>query len=114
VFTHIPKVGYVGAVSGEPQPFEDAVLTVDGHSRPMADLPLKGTYRRTAAGAEVDGQDRREWIVPVTWEKGAPRERALWRPGFFANQNSACKLRARFTIDEVSRHFGIDQDSADA
>jgi len=116
VFTHIPKVGYVGVgtVSGEPQPFEDAVLTIDGYSRPMADLPLKGTYRPTPASAEADGQDRREWIVPVTWEQAAPREQALWRPGFFANQNSACKLRARFTIDEVSRHFGIDQDSADA
>ncbi|MFE1854703.1 endonuclease NucS domain-containing protein [Streptomyces sp. NPDC007148] len=115
VFTHIPKVGYVGVgtVSGEPQPFEDAVLTHDGHRRPMAELPLKGTYRPTPAGAEVDGQDRREWIVPVTWEQAAPRERALWRPGFFANQNSACKLRARFTIGEVSRHFGIDQNSTD-
>ena len=36
-----------------------------------------------------------------------PWEKAYWRTGLFANQNSACKLRARFTIDEVSRHFGI-------
>ncbi|MEU3082121.1 MULTISPECIES: hypothetical protein [Streptomyces] len=39
-----------------------------------------------------------------------PRESAFWRTGFFANQNSACKLRARFTIDEVSRHFGVVDD----
>ncbi|MEU6484387.1 hypothetical protein [Streptomyces sp. NPDC046887] len=106
VLTHIPKAGYVGigTVSGEPQPFEDAVLTVDGEPRRMLDLPLEGVYRQpTEASAP---EDRREWVVPVTWERSAPREAALWRPGFFANQNSACKLRARFTIEEVSRHFG--------
>ncbi|MPY58375.1 endonuclease NucS domain-containing protein [Streptomyces spongiae] len=122
VFTHIPKTGYVGVgtVSGEPQPFEGALLTIDGESRRMAELPLKGTYRRggqtqegeTSAGEPADGEDRREWIVPVTWERAVPREKALWRPGFFANQNSACKLRSRFTIEEVSRHFDL-ADSTD-
>jgi hypothetical protein len=110
VFTHIPKAGYVGVgtVSGEPQPFEDAVLTVAGESRRMADLRLKGSYRPHGDPAgEEDGEDRREWVVPVDWEQAVPREGALWRPGFFANQNSACKLRARFTIEEVSRLFGI-------
>ncbi|MEV6402938.1 endonuclease NucS domain-containing protein [Streptomyces bobili] len=111
VFTHIPKVGYVGlgTVSGEPQPFEDAVLSNEGESRRMSDLSLAGTYRRAGDRAESDADDRREWIVPVTWERAVPREEALWRTGFFANQNSACKLRARFTIEEVTRHFGIDQ-----
>ncbi|MEV8022204.1 endonuclease NucS domain-containing protein [Streptomyces sp. NPDC086554] len=118
VFTHIPKSGYVGVgtVSGEPLPFEEAVLDVDGESRRMTDLPLRGSYRDDDADA-VDGagaadgagaEDRREWVVPVTWTKAVPRGQALWRTGFFANQNSACKLRARFTIDGVSRHFGID------
>ncbi|MET7439243.1 endonuclease NucS domain-containing protein [Streptomyces sp. NPDC004082] len=110
IFTHIPKVGYVGVgtVSGEAQPYEDAVLEVDGDSRRMADLPLTGTYRRAGETADPGGEDAREWVVPVTWERAVPREAALWRTGFFANQNSACKLRARFTIEEVSRHFGID------
>jgi hypothetical protein len=56
------------------------------------------------------GGSPREWIVPVTWGHAVPRESAFWRTGFFANQNSACKLRARFTIDEVSRHFGVVDD----
>ncbi|MEV6531617.1 endonuclease NucS domain-containing protein [Streptomyces sp. NPDC051639] len=110
VFTHIPKTGYVGVgtVSGEPQPFEDAVLAVDCESRRMADLRLKGSYRPHGGPADEErGEDRREWVVPVDWERAVPREEALWRTGFFANQNSACKLRARFTIEEVSRLFGI-------
>ncbi|MFI9832727.1 endonuclease NucS domain-containing protein [Streptomyces sp. NPDC051913] len=108
VFTHIPKVGYVGVgtINGEAQPFEDAVLSIDGESRRLADFPLQGTYRHSEE-TSTDQGDPREWIVPVTWERAVPREKALWRTGFFANQNSACKLRARFTIDEVSRHFGI-------
>ncbi|MFF5957430.1 endonuclease NucS domain-containing protein [Streptomyces luteogriseus] len=116
VFTHIPKVGYVGVgtVSGEPQPFEDAALSIEGESRRMSDLSLVGTYRRAGDRAASGTEDPREWIVPVTWERAVPREEALWRTGFFANQNSACKLRARFTIEEVSRHFGIDQGSPDA
>ncbi|MGW3665089.1 endonuclease NucS domain-containing protein [Streptomyces sp. NPDC005141] len=116
VFTHIPKVGYVGVgtVSGAPQPFEDAVLSVDGEARRMTDLSLAGTYRRPAESTEREGEDPREWIVPVNWERAVPREEALWRAGFFANQNSACKLRARFTIEAVSRHFGVDQDTSDA
>ncbi len=111
VFTHIPKVGYVGVgtVSGEPQPFADTALTVGSDSRRMADLPLKGGYRPDGGSVrEGDTEDRREWIVPIVWEQAVPRQKAYWRTGLFANQNSACKLRARFTIDEVSRHFGID------
>ncbi|MBV2356445.1 DUF91 domain-containing protein [Streptomyces sp. J2-1] len=111
LFTHIPKVGYVGVgtVSGEPRPFDEAVLTVADESRQMSDLPLQGGYRPDSGPAAESGTtgDRREWIVPVVWERSVPRARAFWRPGLFANQNSACKLRARFTIDEVSRHFDI-------
>lgn len=68
----------------------------------------QGSYRpHGGAAEETDREDRREWVVPVDWEQAVPREKALWRTGFFANQNTACKLRAHFTIDEVSRHFGI-------
>ncbi|WNI16377.1 hypothetical protein [Actinacidiphila sp. ITFR-21] len=74
----------------------------------MSRLPLKGGYRPGPDAPAVEaGEDRREWVVPVDWEKAVPRDQALWRAGFFANQNSACKLRAHFTIDEVSRHFNI-------
>jgi Endonuclease NucS len=115
VYTHIPKTGYVGVgtVSGEPQPFEDALLTINGETQRMAELAdLQGTYRRGEDAAGSEAEDRREWIVPVTWDRAVPRDEAYWRPGFFANQNSACKLRARFTIEEVSRHFGLAEPDA--
>ncbi|GAB3119015.1 hypothetical protein GCM10027160_32230 [Streptomyces calidiresistens] len=106
IFTHIPKSGYVGigTVTGEARPFEEATVTVDGEVKRLADLRLDAGYRHE--GGETGAEDRREWVVPVTWERTVPRTAAVWRTGFFANQNSACKLRARFTIDEVSRAFG--------
>jgi hypothetical protein len=108
VFVHIPKTGYVGVgiVTGEAQPYEDSLLSTGGVTQKMSELDLAGGYIHT--DVPQDGQDRREWIVPVDWQAMVPRERALWRPGMFANQNSACKLRARFTIDEAARYFKID------
>lgn len=98
----------VGTVSSEAQPFENAALTVDGEVAPMSRLHLTGTYHHASeTPATESGEDRREWVVAIDWERTVPRDQALWRAGFFANQNSACKLRAHFTIDEVSRHFNI-------
>ncbi|WP_328501118.1 hypothetical protein OG828_12045 [Streptomyces sp. NBC_00457] len=61
-------------------------------------LLLVGRQVSTAHGKFID----------LLGKRAVPRGQALWRTGFFADQNSACRLRARFTIDEVSRRFGID------
>ncbi len=53
-----------------------------------------------------------EWVVPVRWVKQRPREKAFWKTGMFANQNSATKLRNRFTLDQLTAEFGLDDDSA--
>ncbi|WP_026400774.1 endonuclease NucS domain-containing protein [Actinomadura rifamycini] len=108
VFVHIPKVGYVGVgtVTREARPFDEAELVVDGSVRKMTDLELAAAYRHDHQ--PQDGQDRREWVVAVDWLKTVPHEDALWTAGMFANQNSACKLRARFTIDVATRYFGLD------
>jgi hypothetical protein len=45
--------------------------------------------------------------VPVTWIKTVDQSKALSAPGLFANQNSACKLRKQFTIDEVTQYFSL-------
>jgi hypothetical protein len=74
----------------------------------MSRLPLQGTYQHASGTPATESdEDRREWVVPIDWENAVPRDQALWRAGFFANQNPACKLRAHFTIDEVSRHFDV-------
>ena len=44
IFTHIPKAGYVGVgiVTGEPMPFAEATVDIDGQRHRLADLPRYG------------------------------------------------------------------------
>lgn len=107
VFVCIPKVGYVGVgeVAGEAKPFDDADLRVAGEPVKMASLPLKGTYRHTN-----DVEDNEEYVVPVRWIRTVPREEAVWERGMFANQNSACKLRNKFTLEELAKRFELDEE----
>lgn len=106
IFTCIPKIGYVGVgtVTGEAQRFDATVVDVEGAPVPLSDLPLEGSYQRV--GDEDD--NLAEWAVPVEWTYSVPRERGFWRPGMFANQNTAAKLRQQFTIEQVTKAFGLD------
>jgi hypothetical protein len=103
IFTHIPKSGYVGVgyVTGDPMPFPEALVNVDGQQSRLADLALEGTY------VHPSGE---EWIVPIRWVKWRFRGQAFWKTGMFANQNSATKLRNRFTLDQLTAEFGLDDE----
>lgn len=107
VMTCIPKKGYVGVgeVIGPAVPYEQAAVEINGELVPLQDQRLAGNYQHEPS---VDGSDSREYIVPIRWMETVPEAQAFWKGGMFANQNSACKLRNQFTIDEVSRRFGVD------
>jgi hypothetical protein len=107
VFAYIPKVGYVGVgtVVGEARPFDQAVVFVDGGEQELAELPLEGNYHHGS-----DDEDTAEYVVPVEWAATRPRDEAVSERGLFANQNSACKLRNKFTIDAVTAAFGLTHD----
>lgn len=109
IFTHIPKIGYVGigTVSGPAVRFGDAVVLVNGVERKLADLPLAGNYSHNPAG---DSDETAEYVVPVDWQATVPAQRAIWKTGLFANQNSACKLTRQFTIETVSAGLGLTPD----
>ncbi|MGP5726126.1 hypothetical protein ACTXOR_10095, partial [Arthrobacter rhombi] len=106
VFVHMPQRGYVGVgiVEAPAMEAETAHLEVGGETQSFRSLELKGTYIHPV---REDGSDNSEYIVPVRWLATVPREQAFWRSGLFANQNSACKLRNQFTIEEVGRRFAI-------
>lgn len=70
---------------------------------PLNTLPLEGTYSRPG-----DDDDIAEWAVPIEWARTVPRDHGFWKPGMFANQNTATKLRSQFTIDQVSDAFDLD------
>lgn len=108
VFAYVPQVGYVGVgmVIGEARPVSSAVLEVEGKPQRFADLELAATYRHE--GDDLD-ESLAEYVVPVAWIKTVPREEGLWVAGMFANQNSACKLRSRFTLEELQKAFDLDE-----
>lgn len=107
VFVHIPKTGYVGVgtVSGEARRFDETEVEHDGRAMRLTDLPLEGRYRHEGD----DEDDRAEWAVPVDWIHTVQREQAFWRTGMFANQNTATRLRQKFTIEQASEAFGLNE-----
>ena len=102
VFACIPKVGYVGVgtVVGPAAAADVAKLDVHGTTTNFRDLPLTAGY--THANGEP------EYVVPVTWTRTFPPSAAIWQKGMFANQNSACKLRNRFTLERLYPAFGLE------
>jgi len=91
VWACIPKAGYVG------------VGITSGLARPLSE---SGLHLDALAGTYVHANGEEEWVVPVEWLKVLPRTEAVWEKGMFANQNSACRLRNRFTLDRLLAAFG--------
>jgi hypothetical protein len=106
VWVNIPQKGYVGVgtVVGPAARFAEAHVEPEGIPVRLATQPLLGAY--VHVDAETD--DDAEWVVPVVWLHTFPDEEAYWEKGFFANQNSACKLRQEFTLDRLAQHFDPD------
>ncbi len=106
VFVNIPKTGYVGAgkVIGKSTPVTEFMVKVNGRDLPILEAPLAATNIRQPG----DGPDEYEYFVPVEWIKTLPKDKAYWEKGLFASQHTACRLRNRFTIERLVRHFELD------
>lgn len=106
VFACIPGTGYVGfgTVTATATPFEKAVVSTKEGAMPLAGQPLRAAYQH---GDLPTGEDSREFVVGVQWAETRDRSDAVWSKGMFANQNSACKLRNKFTLDKLSEAFDL-------
>lgn len=106
VFACIPGTGYVGVgtVVSESAPVTDVTFEASEGPKTLLDLPIvapkMGEYR--------NDPERIEHVVKVEWEKTLPREEAVWEAGMFANQNTVCRLRNRFTLERLSERFELD------
>jgi len=108
VFVYVPGRGYVGVgtVTGAALPASEYEISVNGEMEPLLSAETVGSYIHP--DEDDDSRDNREWIAPVEWDSSVPVGEAFRTPGLFANQNTACRLRSQFTIEEVSRHFGLE------
>lgn len=106
VFVCIPKVGYVGVgvVTVPAIPVKEFMVDVDGERKPILEISSEAADM----GKYADDPELSEYLVRVDWIKTLPAEKAIWEKGMFANQNSACKLRNKFTIERLTARFKLD------
>jgi len=106
VFVNIPKTGYVGVgtVTGRSMPITDFKVRVEGRDVPILEAPL----RAVRLPEHAESPEKYEYFVSVDWVKTVPKEEAYWEKGLFAVQHTACRLRNRFTLERLVKHFGLD------
>ena len=71
---------------------------------PITEAPLK-----SKVGKRNDDPEKAEYMVRVDWIKTVPIEKAFWEKGMYANQNTVTKLRNKFTLERLVKHFGLDE-----
>lgn len=105
VFACVPGAGYVGVgtVTEQAVPASEFEVVVDGQAVPVLDAPLEAPQMAENAG----DPDLSEYVVRVDWERTVPVAEARWEKGMFANQNSACRLRNRFTLERLAALFEL-------
>jgi hypothetical protein len=108
VFVNIPGVGFgyvgVGTVTETSVPIKDFKVNLGDKEVPILKAPLVATQM----GKNADDPEMCHYLVRVEWIKAVPREEAYWEKGLFASQHTACRLRNQFTIERLTRHFGIE------
>jgi hypothetical protein len=85
---------------------KDFYVQSDGMEKPILEMPLKASKMAENA----DDEELSEYLVRIEWIKSVPLERALWEKGMFANQNSACKLRNKFTLERLNQLLNLDDE----
>lgn len=106
VFVCIPKKGYVGVgtVKESAVRVRDFRITEVGLEKRLLDVKLVAPDM----GEHADDPELSEYLVRMEWTKTLPAEEAIWEKGMYANQNSATKLRNRFTLDRLAERFSLE------
>ncbi len=86
-------------------PVRQFTVKNNGREKPILEVPLNAPNM----GEYADDPERTEYVVRVEWLKAVPVAQAIWEKGMFANQNSACKLRNKFTLERLTERFALDE-----
>lgn len=106
VFANVPGHGFVGVgtVRSEAVPVKDfKVKTKDGSEKPILQMPVEAP----AMDHNSDDRELSEYIVGIDWLNTRPIAEAYRETGMQGNQNTAWKLRDRFTLDKLRAHFKL-------
>lgn len=108
VFVHIPGEGYVGVgtVTEEAKPVNEFTVEENGRSVPILQVP---DLKAPRMGENAGDEDKSEYLVRVDWIEARSKTDAYWTAGLFANQNTVCRLRNKFTLEKLRAHFGVEE-----
>lgn len=93
----------MGTVVEPVKPVSEFEVEVDGVRKPILEAPL----RALKMGENASDPEKAEYVVRIKWLKTVPVEKAIWEKGMFANQNSACRLKNRFTLECLYSPFDV-------
>ncbi len=105
VFAMIPKQGYVGVgyVEDTVKSIKDFKIEYNGSKITVDNLPTKcDRFIR-----EKDNEKNCEYFVKINWLNKL--DKPFWISGLRANQNSAFKLKNKFTIEKLVEVFNIEK-----
>ena len=109
IWVNIPKTGYVGVgiVKEGPVLSKDFIVTDgSGNKIPITEADTVGNLIRPSD----NNPGTYEYLVRVEWIKTVPIQEAIKEKGFFGNQNSAAKPRAKIwqhTVERLSKRFDV-------
>ena len=106
VFANIPGEGFVGVgiVRSSAVPVRDfKVKAKDGSEKRILDMPLVAPDM----GHNKGNLELTDYVVGIDWIETRPREQAYRETGMQGNQNTAWKLRDKFTLDKLKAHFKL-------
>ncbi len=107
IWVNVPGRGYVGVgrVTDKAKPITEFTLPdASGAQRPISEIVTE-TPRTDKPDEEL------EYYVRVDWIKTLPLDQAIKEKGFFGNQNSVAKPKAKrwiHTIDRLKKRFEVE------
>ena len=107
IFAMIPKKGYigVGTVTEKSMPIKDFVIKENETIKSILDVDL----HCSSIKHDPENLETCEYLVRIDWIKTIPEKEAYWEKGLRANQNSAFKLKNKFTIEKLIKLFEIEE-----
>ena len=110
IWINIPQTGYVGVGIVKQGPVLAKDFIVEDEAGKKISI-LEASLVGNLASPPDNAPGTEEYLVGVDWIKTVPMKEAIKEKGFFGNQNSAAKPRAKIwqhTVDRLSKRFGIE------
>lgn len=108
VFVNVPSFGYVGVgrVTNTMVPMSEFMVEYNGKEVPLTEASLKS---QNLGKDNQSDPDKAEYMVRIEWLKTVPLDQAYREKGMYGNQNTVTKLRNKFTLDRLVKHFGLEE-----